>query len=160
MLVSFFESFKYTGHLLPAAFLRIIMGYYFLTSALEKLNTNFLSQPQLAAQINEWSPLSIAPEIIKEFLEGFVVTYWQFFAHFLTYGEYIVGVGLIVGFLVRPLSVLAIFISLFFMYISSPSEILVFKVFIAILITLLWLGAGRCVGADYYFFKRHRGIWW
>ncbi|MBT4763375.1 MAG: DoxX family membrane protein [Bdellovibrionaceae bacterium] len=160
MIVSFFESFKYIGHLLPVAFLRIFIGYYFVNSASKRSESRFLEQPQLAELINEWVPMSIAPELIKDFLQDFVVAYWQIFAHIITYSEYIVGIGFIIGFLVRPLSVLGVSIVVFFMFISNPADILVYKLFIAVFFTLSWLGAGRCMGVDYFFFKRHRGIWW
>ncbi len=160
MLVSFFESFKYIGHMLPVSFLRIFLGYYFLNTAINRVDGGYLDQPQLAAQINEWVPLSVAPEIIKEFLEGFVVTYWQFFAHFLTYGEYLLGIGLMIGFLVRPLCFLGLILVSFTLFINNPSDAFQFKLIVSTLITFLWLGAGRCMGIDYFFFKRHRGIWW
>ena len=36
MLVSIFESAKYIGHLIPVAFMRIFVGYYFFQEAMLK----------------------------------------------------------------------------------------------------------------------------
>ncbi|MCB0739248.1 MAG: hypothetical protein KDC92_17190, partial [Bacteroidetes bacterium] len=74
--------------------------------------------------------------------------------------EFGLGICLLVGYLVRPASILAILLNLFLIWISPPHMALLYKTFIAVNITLGWLGAGRCIGFDYYFYKRMRGIWW
>ena len=35
-----------------------------------------------------------------------------------------------------------------------------YKTILAVHVMMAWVGAGRCLGFDYYFFKRRRGIWW
>jgi thiosulfate dehydrogenase (quinone) large subunit len=31
---------------------------------------------------------------------------------------------------------------------------------LVLFLILAWLGAGRCLGLDYFFYKRDRGMWW
>lgn len=160
MIVAFFESFKYVGHMFPIALLRIYMGLYFFGMAYEKYNGDFLYQPRLAAMINEWLPMSQAPIWYREFVEAIVVPNWQIFSYTLTYCEFMIGVGFIFGFLVRPLSILGFFICLNLVYFSSMDLSLLYKAYLAMFATMAWLGSGRCVGIDYFFFKRQRGLWW
>src|SRR5690606_1937505 len=118
---AFFESIKYLGHLLPLSFLRIYMGYYFLGRAIWKFEGDYLLQPRIAAAINEYLPQSDAPLWYKDFLENVVVPNWQVFAYSITYCEFIVGLSFIVGFLIRPVSLIGILLSINFIYNSSPS---------------------------------------
>ena len=89
-----------------------------------------------------------------------MVPNWQIFAYTITYCEFLIGFGFLIGFLVRPLSLLGFLISLNFVYLSSPDVSLLYKTYLAMFATMAWLGAGRCLGFDYFFFKRQRGIWW
>ncbi|MCB0422410.1 MAG: DoxX family protein [Bdellovibrionales bacterium] len=159
MLVSFFESIKYVGHLAPVAFLRIFLGYHFFNSALERMNGGFLDEPRLAAVISEWLPRSQGAEWYVYLLENWVIPRWQLFAYLITYCEFIVGVSFIIGFCVRPIALLGILICVNFIY-GMGGDFVLNQVFIAIFITIAWLGGGRSVGFDYFFYKRQRGIWW
>ena len=160
MIVAFFESIKYVGHIVPVAILRIFLGFHYLNESLAKSRGEFLDQPRLAAQIEEWLPTTGAPEFYRNFLENVVVLHWYPFAYLIVTIQLLVGISLVVGFLVRPFTILAIFLSLHYIYTTSPAEILLNKTLLGTNIMLCWLGAGRCLGFDYFFFKRHRGIWW
>lgn len=160
MIVAFFESFKYVGHLFPLAMLRIYMGFFFLGTAYRKYDGDFLFQPRLAAQINEWMPLSSAPDWYKSVIESVIVPNWRIFAYTITYCEFLIGVSFVIGFLVRPMALLGFLVCLNFVYMSSPESTALYKTFLAMFVTMAWLGAGRCLGFDYFFFKRQRGIWW
>ena len=160
MIVAFLESVKYVGHFIPIAILRIYLGYYFFDLAYEHYTGDFLTQPHLAAMINEWLPTSPAPDWYMYFLENVVVPSWRFFAYLLTYLEFVIGLSLILGFLVRPMALLGFLVCLNYLYISSPDVANLYRLCMAVMITLSWLGAGRCLGIDYFFFKRQRGIWW
>ena len=160
MIVAFFESFKYVGHMFPMALLRIFMGLFFIGSGYDKYNGDYLFEPRLAASINSHLPLSSAPDWYKTVVETVVVPNWQIFAYTITYCEFLIGFGFLIGFLVRPLSLLGFLISLNFVYLSSPDVSLLYKTYLAMFATMAWLGAGRCLGFDYFFFKRQRGIWW
>ncbi|MEZ4872931.1 MAG: DoxX family membrane protein [Bdellovibrionales bacterium] len=159
MLVSFFESIKYIGHQYPIAFFRIYLGFHFLSSALYRAQSGFLERPQLSGMIQEFLPSSSASDWYKTFLESVVVPQWQFFAYSITYLEFIIAISLIIGLLVRPISLVAIALCINFIFISDPGSAELYKLFVAVFITMAWVGAGRCLGADYYFFKRQRGIW-
>lgn len=160
MFVSFFESAKYVGHLYPIALLRIFLGYYFLNSALERLGGNFLKQPKLAAMIMDNLPQRSMPAWYANFLQYVVVPNWQFFAYFVTYCEFIIGICLLIGLFVRPASLLGILLALNFIYIGGHDVTVLQQTYLALFIVMFWVGAGRCFGFDYYFYKRQRGLWW
>lgn len=160
MLVSFFESVKYVGHLYPVALMRIYLGYYFLEMAISRVRGEFLVQPRLAAVIMDNLPQSHLPSWYADILQHLVVPNWQFFAYFITYCEFIVGVSFLLGFLVRPASILGAFLTLNFIYAGGDAATAVQKTFLVLFISMFWVGAGRCLGFDYYFYKRQRGLWW
>lgn len=160
MLVSFFESIKYVGHLYPIALLRIYMGYYFLDLALSRMNGEFLKQPRLAAAIMESLPQGNLPIWYANLLQHVVVPNWQFFAYFITYCEFIISISYLIGFLVRPASLLGAFLMINFIYAHADPGMYVEQTFLVLFIAMFWVGAGRCLGFDYFFYKRQRGLWW
>lgn len=160
MFISFFESIKYVGHLYPVALLRIYLGYYFLSVGIEHIQNEFLVQPRLAAQIMNHLPEKTLPAWYAESIQTLIVPNWQVFAYILVYSQIVIGVALILGFLVRPICLLAMFLSLNAVLLGSPAAALQNQIFLVLFITLYWVGAGRCLGVDYYFYKRQRGIWW
>lgn len=160
MIVAFFESIKYVGHLVPVALLRIYFGYYFLVQAIEKYQGEFLLQPKLAAAISDFLPISSAPAWYKHLVDFAVVPNWQIFAYVITYCEFVIGLSLILGFFVRPVALIGAFLALNYVYTSSPEMAVLHELQVALFLTLGGLGAGRCLGFDYFFFKRQRGILW
>ncbi len=160
MLVAFFESLKYVGHLLPLSFLRLYLGYYFISRAVERFDGDFLLQPRLASAINTWLPQSNAPDWYRSLVQTVVLPQWQIFSYTITYAELLIGISFLIGFAVRPMAILGMFLMINFIYISSPDVADLYKVLLVTFLAMAWLGAGRCFGLDYFFFKRHRGIWW
>jgi len=160
MIVSFFESMKYVGHMFPIAILRVYMGYFFLERALDQFNGDFLVQPILSRSIDEWLPISTAPEWYKDILESVVVPNWKVFAYLVTYTEFLIGVSFLIGFLVRPFALLGVFLTMNFFYKTGSLVTDLHHVILAVFIVMWWVGAGRCMGFDYFFYKRQRGIWW
>ena len=160
MLISFLESFKYSGHLISIAILRIYVGYYFFQEALAKLDSGFLTHPRLAAMVNNWLPVHNAPGWYEYFFENIVVENWELFSRIILYLEFGIGALLVVGFLVRPATILAGVLTYFLIYINDVQLMGLSVLFMALLLTLSVVGAGRCLGIDYYFFKRYRGFWW
>ncbi len=160
MFVAFLESIKYTGHLYPVSFLRVYMGYFYLQQALEKYTGVYLSQARFASQVREAMNFEHSPDWYLHFMEEFAVPYWKIFAYSITSLEFLIGLSFILGYLVRPFAILASLLSLALLWLSPIDLSLMYKTFIAIHITLAWLGAGRCLGIDYYFYKKMRGIWW
>ena len=160
MLASFVESIKYVGHLVPVAFLRIYLGARYLSLAVDKFNGDFVDRPRLAAQIADQLPaLSLSPTY-KQIVEWSMIQHWQSFAFIYLALEFAVGFSYLLGYVVRPVSIVAAFLSLQMVYLSSPSSSDGMRLLVAIHLILAWVGAGRCLGLDYYFFKRHRGFWW
>ena len=160
MLVAFLESIKYSGHLVPISFLRIFLGYYYLQQALARLSSDFLLRPQIAELISEHLPSSHAPEWYKILVTSQMIPHWQGLAFMMIGFELALAVSYIAGYVVRPMALLACFYSLNLIFVSSPASEDLFKTFLAVHFILAWVGAGRCLGIDYYFYKRRRGIWW
>jgi thiosulfate dehydrogenase [quinone] large subunit len=160
MIVSFLESFKYVGHLFPVVLLRVFLGWYYFKTALIKYGGDYLFRPRLADEIANWLPSSNAPLGYKAFIETFVIPNWQFFAYGLTGLEFAVAFSYLFGLTVRPIGLIAAFITFNLAMLSGPVQEPLYRTFFVIHLTLAWLGAGRCFGIDYYFYKRQRGIWW
>jgi thiosulfate dehydrogenase (quinone) large subunit len=160
MFQAYFESIKYVGHLLPISFLRIFLGYFYIdlavknwkfynlgTGGLADLFVEALNKPQLPA----WYRIILSEQIIP---------HWQIFAFVLVGLQFAVGVSYFMGYVVRPVSIVAILVCLNYLALSRVDQEIFFKLLIACHILLAWVGAGRCLGLDYYFFKRRRGVWW
>jgi thiosulfate dehydrogenase [quinone] large subunit len=162
MIVAFFESFKYVGHLFPVAFLRIFIGYQMLSLGVAKITGEYLSQPKIAEDVLQGIGYSQAPAWYLDFLQTTVVPepYWQFFAWIVTLSEILLGVSFLLGYLVRPFCILGILISLNQWTLAPATLVPLHQMFVVVYIVLAWLGAGRCLGVDYFFYKRMRGIWW
>ena len=160
VLVAFLESIKYTGHLIPVAFLRVYMGMYYIREALAKYQGAFLESPMLSDWITEGMAFSTAPHLYQEFLLSVVAPQWKIFAIVIFIFQFALGISFILGYLVRPFSIIAIFFALNAISFGNPMAVDLQKTFIAINIVLLWAGAGRCIGLDYYFYKRMRGLLW
>lgn len=160
MLVAFFESVKYVGHLIPLAFLRIFLGYYYLDLALDKFRGPFLVQPRFAGEIAEILPSLPAPLWYKGAIETIVIPHWQTIAFLLVGLEFAIAFSYLLGYVVRPIALLAAFLALNQLALTVSGTEDLPRMLLAIHLTLAWVGAGRCLGIDYYFFKRRRGLWW
>jgi thiosulfate dehydrogenase (quinone) large subunit len=160
MLVAYLESFKHVGHFFPLSVLRIFVGWTFLQAAWDRLQSDYLTQPRLAAAITEFAPMSAAPDWYKDFLDAVVVPNWQLFAYCVVYFGFLVGLSMIVGLFVRPVALLAAIVSLNFVFTTSAESTPLHVLHVFLFIVLAWMGAGRCMGLDYFFYKRDRGLWW
>lgn len=160
MLVAFFESVKYVGHLLPISFLRVFLGYYYLQQALLKFHGDYLSRPILAAQVGDVLPAFQGSAWYKFVLETYFVGHWEIVAFTLTALEFGIAISYLIGFVTRPMALVAALLSMNMILLAGPEMHTMYKTFVAIHVALAWIGAGRCLGVDYYFYKRRRGIWW
>ena len=160
MFTAFFESVKYVGHLLPISFLRIFLGYYYLQQAMFKFQGDFLNRPRIADQMAEWIPASHAPHWFKVFVSSQMIPNWHTVAFIICGLEFGIAVSYILGYVVRPMALLGVGLCIVTMFISGPQSEDFYKTFLAIHVVLAWVGAGRCLGFDYYFYKRRRGFWW
>lgn len=160
MLFSFFESVKYVGHLLPMALLRIFLGYYYLQQALQKFHSDFLTRPRLAASLAETLPIAQIPVWYRNLIEDVFIPHWQSVAFAVTAIEFAIAFSYLVGYVVRPIGLLAALLTLHFLLMAAPPQADFFRLILACHLTMAWMGAGRCLGIDYYFYKRVRGLWW
>lgn len=161
MLVAFVESIKYVGHLVPVAFMRVFVGYYYLNQGLLNLRGDFLTHAYLAEDIRAYLPKSPAPEWFKFALEQVVIPNWQIFAVSVVGLQLAIGVSYLIGYMVRPFSALGILLAFALLLAVGQQQAEIQATFLLMLhLTLGWLGAGRCLGMDYYFYKRRRGLWW
>jgi len=160
MLQAYFESIKYVGHLLPMSFLRIFLGYFYLDLVFKDWKSFILGvggysdifvEALNKAQIPAWYRLLLSEQIIP---------HWQVYAFIIIGLQLAVGVSYIIGYVVRPISILAVFLCLNYLMIYPAEREIFFKLCIACHAILAWAGAGRCLGIDYYFYKRRRGLWW
>lgn len=160
MFAAFFESVKYVGHLLPVSFLRIFLGYAYLQTALVKFNSDFLNRPRLAAEIAEILPALQAPLWYKNAIETLLIPHWQGFAFIVVGLEFAVAISYLLGYVVRPMAFIAALMALNQLVVAGSGHDEIYRLLLATHLLMAWVGAGRCLGFDYYFFKRRRGIWW
>jgi len=162
MIKTYLYSFGYSGLMFPVAFFRIYIGYVFLTSSFDKINSDYLIHPLISAKIIEWLPYSAAPEWLKSWLELEVLPNesWKILAYSFTYFEFFIGVSFIFGLLVRPAAVMGMLLMSVYMLIFGLELILYYKILFFVFLMLFWLGAGRCIGLDYFFYKKYRGYLW
>jgi thiosulfate dehydrogenase [quinone] large subunit len=160
MITAFFESIKYVGHVIPVAALRLYVGYYFVERAFERYQGDYLLYPRLASSIMEHMATSTAPSWYKWALEVYVVPNWQIFAYMVTYIEFLMGLSFLLGFLVRPTALVGLFLIGNVLYSATGAALDFNRLMFAVLFLFLWIGAGRCLGMDYFFYKRKRGLLW
>lgn len=160
MIISFFESFKYLGHIWPIALLRIYTGMFFFNAGMHKLKSGFLESPQLTDILKKWIESGVMDPGYAIFIQNHVLTHWKIVSSLVVFGEIGVGLAFIVGFMVRPAALAAILMNVNFLLAAGNPAATTNKLFIMINLTLFLVSAGRCVGLDYYFYKKIRGIWW
>jgi thiosulfate dehydrogenase [quinone] large subunit len=160
MLLAFFESVKYVGHLFPVSFLRVYLGYTYLNLGLSTYYSEFFKKPAVLEQLKTGLELGLVPEWYRYVIEMAIMPNWKIAAIVVMVLQGLVGVSFILGFLVRPMGVLAIAMSLHAVVMNRGIAVDFSKTLLAVNVILVWLGAGRCLGFDYFFYKRNRGIWW
>lgn len=160
MLVSYFESLRYVGHLFPLAFLRVYLGTYYLSEASDLFHGDFVERPKLAELIKTGLSSGTFPIWYEEFLKNIAMPHWKIFAFLVVGTQALVGFSYLLGFCVRPMALIGAISSLHFMIMVKGTGSSLFTVLTMIHLMMAWVGGGRCLGFDYYFYKRHRGIWW
>lgn len=160
MLQSYLESIKYVGHLLPMSFLRVFLGYFYLDLVTKEWRQFSMGIGGYADIFVEALNKHEIPAWFRLLLSEHVIPNWQAYAFAIIGLQLVVGVSYIIGYVVRPVSILAVFLCMTYLAIYSVEKEVFFKLLIACHIMLAWVGAGRCLGLDYYFYKRRRGLWW
>lgn len=159
MLASYLESIKYVGHMYPVAFVRILLGYQSLSMVVSRINTGYLEHAYISERLN-LSAGGENPGLYFELFKNLIQGQWLPMTYILIISEIAIGCSYILGFGVRIASLLGMLLSLhiylYFDFQSSPGQIYLFYVHLLFFL----LGAGRCLGLDYYFFKSRRGLLW
>ncbi len=158
MFLAYLESIKYVGHMWPLALIRIVIGYQYIASVAFRLQTGYLEHAYITERLKISD--SLVTGVYYDLFKTLIQSQWLVMTYVLLTFEVVIGVSLVLGFGVRLASILGMFLSLhlywFFDFSGSPGQIYLF--YIHILFCLL--GAGRCLGLDYYFYKSRRGLLW
>ena len=155
------ESFRYTNHIWPVFLLRLYVAYYFISDSLYRQAVGYLEKPLLSAQIDEsLLRLEQAPFFVKSFYLGVIQENWLIWSKLLISFEWILGVSLFVGVLVRPFGILALIHIYLISFIAVQNEVSGLNQMAIMLVFLILFGAGRVGGLDYFFYKRQRGLIW
>ena len=147
------------GHLWPIALLRIYIGVFFLQTGVHHIQEGILKNPAFDSSMQRWSSTGHELKILS-LLHDFLSNHWPLVSQIGVIALVMVGICYILGFMVRPTALIAIALSFNFMMGADVEMIWINKIFIALNAALFFVGAGRCFGFDYYFYKRVRGIWW
>jgi thiosulfate dehydrogenase (quinone) large subunit len=148
------------GHIWPIALFRIFIGSAYLKLAIEKLNSRWLTESYLSELVTQWANNPDAHPGIHRLLAEWVVPHWQTFSYLVVFGEFAIGISLILGFMVRPTALAATIGTLVCLLAMGTESRAYNQIYLAATAMLFLVSAGRCVGFDYYFYKRVRGYWW
>lgn len=160
MITAYLESLRYVGHLWPVSLLRIVLGYQYVERALARYQEGYFSNAYINENIRLALPTSVAPEWYRNFLEKVVQENWKLFAYCLTSVEFLIGISFLIGYFVRPFAALGIILSINLMWALGSAQADFYQTQMYLHFMMLLLGAGRCLGLDYYFYRRRRGLWW
>ena len=160
MLISFFESFKHVGHLIPIAGLRIYLGVYYIYECYSRYNNDFVSANIIPSLIKDNLSEQLNIGGYQNFISGYILDHWKFVAYFVLICVLLIGISFIFGFMVKVFSLIAIFLSLHILMFGSSSDFLIHQILIGVNLTFFLIGAGRCIGIDYFFYKKTRGLFW
>lgn len=160
MFVAFLESIKFIAHLLPVSFLRIFMGYLYLEQARQHISLGWLDKPILSTKMSTLLTTADITPAARNLVELWIIPNWLEVSFIIIAIEIAIGISYLIGYLVRPLALMGLFLVLAQMSLPVMSELPYLKILLVIHFFLAWIGAGRVLGFDYYFYKRDRGLWW
>jgi uncharacterized membrane protein YphA (DoxX/SURF4 family) len=138
--------------------LRLVPGYLFLTAGIEKVQGGWLSGGGLKTTLSSWVSSGVPYDWYRSFLADTVIPNEVTFAYLIVIGEIAVGSLLLIGFFVRPASLIGIFLCLNYLC-AKGSALVGFNVeslFLVILTTALLVNPGRALGVDGYLYERLR----
>jgi thiosulfate dehydrogenase [quinone] large subunit len=160
MLASYLESIKYVGHMYPVAFVRLLIGWHYLSNVLSRVNTGYLEHAYISERLNLSVGNELASGIYFDLFKNLIQSHWLIMTYVLIFFEVLIGFSYILGFGVRIAGLLGMLLSLhiyfYFEFPMSPGNIYL----CCIHFLFVSVGAGRCLGLDYYFFKSRRGLLW
>lgn len=142
--------------------LRLVPGYLFLSAGIGKLRGGWLEGPGLKDTLEAWLNRGGTYTWYEGFLTGTVIPNHETFSYLLVVGEIGVGILLLLGFLVRPASLLGMVMSLNFL-LAKGQDLVGFSVeslLLVILVTALLVNPGRSLGIDGFLYERLRLPTW
>ena len=153
------------------AFLRIVVGLYFVKSLVTKMSIVFLGGVLPVPAVSErW--INVMPNIVakqasqnplafyKQFLEGTVLTHPELFAQLTAWGETVVGLGLTLGLLTGVSSLIGLVMVTNYGLATqwmSPGQQGFHLVLFALMLTFFMARAGREWGLDGWIARRKPG---
>lgn len=160
MVLSFLESIKYVGHLWPVALMRLFVGVQYFRMATAHLSEGFLKHPYFSEQVRLKAESGADLNIYISFCSEISQEYWLLMSYILIVTEFAIAISYLLGYLVRPIALWAAFLSLHLYFLIETSGGQSQFLFFSIHLMLCLISAGRCLGLDYYFYKRRRGLLW
>jgi thiosulfate dehydrogenase (quinone) large subunit len=150
-------NFKQRTYLAYIAVVRILLGYHFIGTGLDKLFGNFLSGKSLLNDLARGGPKD--PFAWHHaFISGFVVPHVHFFSYLVTYGELAIGISLLLGCLVRisssfgALHNMNIWLAIGW---GGPGSVIgLNRTFVLLHLIFAFSSAGRAFGIDGFLHKR------
>jgi thiosulfate dehydrogenase [quinone] large subunit len=142
--------------------LRLVPGYLFLAAGIGKIQGGWIGGTALKTTLEAWLAKGGMYTWYGSFLQESVIPSQDLFAYLVVIGEIAVGGLLLVGFLVRPASVVGILLVLNFL-LAQGHPVIGFNVeslLLVILTTALLVNPGRSLGIDGFLYERLRLPTW
>ena len=145
-------------HLVYLALLRIYIGGYLLWLGIEKYQQNFARGDWIRRQIGDTHHPNIYGWY-QDFLNNYVEKHQELFGFLVVSGEIVLGACLLLGLFTRTSAFIALFMLL--NYYFGPGAIrggvvaAQQQLFSLCLLVIMLSGAGRTLGLDGWFFRRH-----
>lgn len=145
---------------------RLYVGYEWLMAGWGKVGSDMWTGSEAGSVITKFATGSLAktagahpdvPGWYAWFLTTFVIPYPEFWSFLVAYGELLVGIALIIGFLTGIAAFFGVFMNANYLFagtVSTNPELLL----LGILLMLAWKVAGH-LGADYYLLPKLGTPW-
>jgi thiosulfate dehydrogenase (quinone) large subunit len=154
------SNFKEPSYLWTVVILRITIGYFFFHAGWQKLTSGFISKNVLLSILNGWVQ-HVNALWYKNFLLEYALPHSTIFSYLVTYGEILVGLALIFGFMTRGTALITIIMNLNYELASgwqSGASAIINKLFIICGLVILLSAAGRCFGVDRILHRKYPRI--
>lgn len=143
---SFIKGFGEKTYLINLIFIRVGVGYLFLSAGLQKLHGGFVAPGNLAKFLSK----SMAPPWYSAFIHNVVIPNETIFAYLVLFGEIAVGICLILGLFTRYASLAALLMNLNYFIASqgAPGGPQMNTILMACDVAIFLSGAGVALGLD------------
>lgn len=160
MVVSFLESLRYAGLLWPVALLRIFMSIQYFSMGMYLVRSGYLEHPYLSEQLRLKMESVATINSYVHLWSSFIQDYWLLTSYMIIFSQFVIAASYLIGYLVRPVALWAAFLSLHMFWLLEAQGEKMHLFAFSIHACFCLVGAGRCLGLDYYFYKSRRGLLW